>query len=70
MKQLFFIGAIVALATCGGTETDTIVVPTSDTTLLPDSVVINNYLITDSIANVSDLLDTLAAVEPAAKMTH
>ena len=70
MKKLFFIGAIIALTSCRGSETDIIIVPTADTTLLPDSVVINNYLITDSIANVGDLLDSLAAFEPKAKMTH
>jgi hypothetical protein len=30
MKQLFFIGAIIALASCGGTETNTPIVPTGD----------------------------------------
>ena len=75
MKQLFFIGAIVALASCGGTEDENCVTPmadscVTDTVFLPDSVALNNYLISDSIANVSDLLDTLAAYEPAAKMTH
>ena len=70
MKYLFITALIVGLASCRGTETDTIIVPTADTTLLPDSIVINNYLITDSIANVSDLLDSLATFEPKAKMTH
>ena len=60
------------LTSCGTNEDECCVTPTptTDTTFLPDSVVVNNYLITDSITNVSDLLDTLAAIEPAAKMTH
>jgi len=75
MKQLFFIGAIVALTSCGGTEDECCIIPmadscATDTVFLPDSVALNNYLISDSIANVSDLLDSLDAVEPYAKMTH
>ena len=71
MKYLFTIAVAIGLASCGGTDEccDAPIIP-QDTTLLPDSVVVNNYLIADSIANVSDLLDTLAAYEPAAKMTH
>jgi hypothetical protein len=69
MKQLFFIGAIVALASCGGTETDTLIVPTSDT-LQFDTTGVDTPFDTDSIETVSELLDSLAAVEPAAKMTH
>ena len=74
MKYLFTTALIVGLASCGTTDTTTNQVDCHETDstggFLPDSVVINNYLVTDSIANVSDLLDTLAAYEPAAKMTH
>ena len=78
MKYLFTTALIVGLASCGTTETECCDTtdqmdchPTDSTgTFLPDSVVIQNYLNVDSIANVSDLLDTLAAYEPAAKMTH
>ena len=69
MKQLFFTGAIIALASCGGTKTDTTIVPTSDT-LQFDTVGVDTPFNTDSIETVSELLDSLAAVEPAAKMTH
>tara|TARA_Y100000385_G_C13000149_1_gene596803 strand:+ start:174 stop:383 length:210 start_codon:yes stop_codon:yes gene_type:complete len=69
MKQLFFIGVIVALASCGGTETDTTIVPTSDT-LQSDTAGVDTPFNTDSIETVGELLDSLAAVEPAAKMTH
>lgn len=71
MKYLFTIAVAIGLASCGGADEccDAPITP-QDTTFLPDSVVVNNYLIADSIANVSDLLDTLAAYEPAAKMTH
>ncbi len=69
MKQLFFIGAIVALASCGGTETDTLIVPTGDS-LQWDTTGVDTPFDTDSIETVSELLDSLAAVEPAAKMTH
>jgi hypothetical protein len=58
MKQLFFIGAIVALASCGGTEDeccDTHTTTECDTTFLPDSVALHNYIMADSIS---------------AKMTH
>ena len=76
MKYLFTTALIVGLASCGTTTIDTPVTPTGDTTFLPDSVAMNNMLHgdsltrldVDSIANVSDLLDTLAAYEP--KMTH
>ena len=73
MKQIFFIGAIVALASCSDnccTDIKIMGVDTpEDTTFLPDSVAMNNMLHgdslvrlnVDSIANVSDLLDTLAA---------
>jgi hypothetical protein len=74
MKQMFFIGAIVALASCTSNDeccTDIKIMGTQchDTTFLPDSVAMNNMLHADSlsrlnvdsIANVSDLLDTLAA---------
>ena len=69
MKQLFFIGVIVALASCGGTETDTLIVPTGDS-LQWDTTGVDTPFDTDSIETVSELLDSLAAVEPAAKMTH
>jgi len=73
MKYLFTTALIVGLASCGTTETETPVTPTGDT-ILSDSVYAANQVyqnaIADSIANVSDLLDTLAAYEPAAKMTH
>ena len=77
MKYLFTIAVVIGLASCGGTDEccDAPIIP-QDTTLLPDSVAMNNMLHgdslvrlnVDSIANVSDLLDTLAAYEP--KMTH
>jgi len=75
MKYMIRFTAIVfafTLASCGTTEDECCVTPTptTDTTFLPDSVVVNNYLITDSIETVGELLDSLAAVEPAAKMTH
>ena len=69
MKQLFFIGAIVALASCGGTETDTPIVPTGDS-LQWDTTGVDTPFNTDSIETVGELLDSLAAVEPTAKMTH
>ena len=72
MKQMFFIGAIVALASCTSNDeccNNIVLEGQSDTTFLPDSVAMNNMLHgdsltrlnVDSIANVSDLLDTLAA---------
>jgi len=75
MKYLFTTALIVGLASCGTTTdntTDQVDCHPTDSTggFLPDSVVIQNYLNVDSITNVSDLLDTLAAYEPAAKMTH
>ena len=75
MKYMIRFTAIVfafTLASCGTTEDECCVTPTptTDTTFLPDSVVVNNYLITNSIETVGELLDSLAAVEPAAKMTH
>ncbi|MDA7648773.1 hypothetical protein N8580_00405 [Akkermansiaceae bacterium] len=81
MKYLFTTALIVGLASCGTTTdeccdtdntTDQVDCHPTDSTggFLPDSVVIQNYLNVDSIANVSDLLDTLAAYEPSAKMTH
>lgn len=69
MKQLFFIGAIVALASCGGTETDTPTTLTGDS-LQFDTTGVEMPFNTDSIETVGELLDSLAAVEPEAKMTH
>lgn len=69
MKQLFFIGAIIALASCGGTETNTPIVPTGDS-LQGDTTGVNTSFNTDSIETVGELLDSLATVEPHAKMTH
>ena len=74
MKQLFFIGAIVALASCGGGEPEFCVTPMGDScatdSLQFDTTGASTPFNTDSITTVSDLLDSLAAVEPAAKMTH
>jgi len=69
MKQLFFIGAIVALTSCGGTETDTSIVPTGDSSQ-GDTTRVNTSFNTDSIETVGELLDSLEAVEPVVKMTH
>jgi len=69
MKQLFFIGAIVALASCGGTEDECQVIPMADS-LQWDTTGVETPFNTDSIETVGELLDSLAAVEPAAKMTH
>mgnify|MGYP003140743452 CR=1 FL=1 len=56
MKQLFFIGAIVALTSCGGAdECCEAPITHQDTTFLPDSVALHNYIMADSIS---------------AKMTH
>jgi len=56
MKQLFFIGAIVTLASCGGgDECCEAPIIHQDTTFLPDSVALHNYIIADSTS---------------AKMTH
>jgi len=74
MKQLFFIGAIVALASCGGTEDENCVTPMADScatdSLQWDTTGVEMSFNTDSIETVGELLDSLAAVEPAAKMTH
>ena len=69
MKQLFFIGAIVALASCGGTEDECCVIPMADS-LQWDTTGVDTPFNTDSIETVGELLDSLATVEPAAKMTH
>jgi len=74
MKQLFFIGAIVALASCGGTEDENCVTPMADScatdSLQWDTTGVEMPFNTDSIETVGELLDSLAAVEPTAKMTH
>jgi hypothetical protein len=70
MKQLFFIGAIVALTSCGGTEDECCVTPMATDTLQYDTTGVEMPFSTDSIETVGELLDSLAAVEPAAKMTH
>ena len=69
MKYLFTTALIVGLASCGTTAVDTPVIPTGDT-LQWDTTGVEMPFNTDSIETVSDLLDSLAAVEPAAKMTH
>jgi hypothetical protein len=74
MKQLFFIGAIVALTSCGGTEDECCTTPMTDScatdSLQWDTTGVEIPFNTDSITTVSDLLDSLAAVKPEAKMTH
>ena len=74
MKQLFFIGAIVALASCGGTEDECCSTPMTDScatdSLQFDTTGVEMPFNTDSIETVGELLDSLAAVEPEAKMTH
>jgi len=70
MKQLFVtLGATIALSSCGvfNTETETEVILQDTTTLEFDSTAVAQAPFnTDSIANVSDLLDSLANVEPKA----
>lgn len=74
MKQLFFIGAVIALASCGTTTEaeccDTPVNGETCDTLQYDTTGVEMPFSTDSIETVGELLDSLAAVEPAAKMTH
>lgn len=79
MKQLFFIGAIVALASCGGTEEECCDATHTENcdTLQYDTTGVEMPFSTDSIETVGELLDSLAAVEPKvccdtnkAKMTH
>lgn len=70
MKQLFFIGAIVALASCGGTEDECSTTLVTTDSLQFDTTGVEMPFNTDSIETVGELLDSLAAVEPEAKMTH
>jgi len=74
MKQLFFMGAIVALASCGTNSDTEIIIESQDSTDQvdchpTDSNGVAEFPI-DGIENVSDLLDSLATYEPKAKMTH
>ena len=69
MKYLFTTALFVGLASCGTTTVDTPVTPIGDT-LQWDTTGVETPFNTDSIETVSDLLDSLEAVEPKAKMTH
>ena len=69
MKQLFSMGAIVALASCG-TKSDTeIIIQSPDSTDFPVDSLGRPEFVLDSTFTVSDLLDTLSkiTVEP---VTH
>ena len=66
MKKLFILIPVVGLMSCGNTEdTTTPPAPCCNTdTLQYDTVGVDTPFNTDSITTVSDLLDSLAAVEP------
>ncbi len=66
MRQVFLTIGIVGLMSCSNTEEPTITpTPCCDTdTLQYDTVGVDTPFNTDSITTVSDLLDSLAAVEP------
>jgi len=55
MKQMFFTGAIVALASCTSNDeccNNIVLKGQSDTVFLPDSVAMNNMLHADSLLRV------------------
>jgi len=66
MKQVFLTIGIVGLMSCGNTEESTVTpAPCCNTdTLQYDTVGVDTPFSTDSITTVSDLLDSLNAVEP------
>jgi len=66
MKQVLFTAGLMCLMSCNNTEEPTITpTPCCDTdTLQYDTVGVDTPFSTDSITTVSDLLDSLAAVEP------
>jgi len=74
MKQLFAIGVITTLMTaCVSTTNEFEIITPTDSVSVDSTHMychMGDTLVTDSINNVSDLLDTLANYEPAAKMTH
>lgn len=66
MKKLFILIPVVGLMSCGNTEEPTVTpAPCCNTdTLQYDTAGVDIPFNTDSITTVSDLLDSLAAVEP------
>ena len=66
MKQVFLTIGIVCLMSCGNTEESTVTpAPCCNTdTLQYDTAEVNTPFNTDSITTVSDLLDSLTAIEP------
>ena len=74
MKYMIRFTAIVfafTLASCGTTEDECCITHITDNPHPHwDTVGVDTPFNTDSIETVSELLDSLAAVEPAAKMTH
>ena len=70
MKQIFLTLGIVGLMSCSNTEAPTVTSCCNADTLQYDTVGVDTPFSTDSITTVSELLDSLAAVKPAAKMTH
>jgi hypothetical protein len=72
MKYMIRFTAIVfafTLASCGTTEDECCTTHIIDNPH-PHGDTIDTPINTDSIETVGELLDSLAAVEPAAKMTH
>lgn len=73
MKNVFLTLTAACLVACGSNDeccNSDIVLQDTIPTLETDSVRDDIPFDVESTANVSDLLDSLSAVEPAAKMTH